>query len=41
LGAGAGAVRLRKANGVVLVLHGPKLGAELSASLARVTITMK
>ena len=37
----AGAARLRNANGVVLVLHGPKLGMELSASLARVTITMK
>ena len=40
LAAGAGAVRLRNANGVILVLRGPKLGAELSASLARVTITM-
>ena len=39
--AGAGAARLRNANGVILVLQGPKLGAELSASLARVTITMK
>src|SRR6266404_6759045 len=39
--AGAGVVRLRNADGVILVLKGPKLGAELSASLSRVTITMK
>ncbi|WP_027580372.1 hypothetical protein [Bradyrhizobium sp. Ai1a-2] len=39
--AGAGAARLRNANGVVLVLRGPRLGVELSASLARVTITMR
>jgi hypothetical protein len=39
--AGAGAARLRNSNGVVLVLRGPRLGVELSASLARVTITMK
>ncbi|MDI4234603.1 hypothetical protein AAFX91_19315 [Bradyrhizobium sp. 31Argb] len=39
--AGAGAVRLQNANGVVLVLSGPRLGVELSASLARITITMK
>jgi hypothetical protein len=41
LGAGAGTARLRNANGVVLVLRGPRLGVEFSASLARVTITMK
>jgi hypothetical protein len=38
---GAGAVRLRNANGVILVLHGPSLGVELSTSLARVTVTMR
>jgi hypothetical protein len=37
---GVGAARLRNANGVVLVVRGPKLGAGLSANLARVTITM-
>jgi hypothetical protein len=40
LGGGVGGVRLQNANGVVLVLHGPQLGVELSASLARITITM-
>jgi hypothetical protein len=41
LGAGAGGVRLRNPNGVVLLLQEPKLGVGLSASLARVTIAMK
>ena len=37
---GAAIARLRNANGVVLVIRGPKLGAGLSVNLARVTITM-
>ena len=37
---GMGVARLRNANGVVLVIRGPKLGAGLSVNLARVTITM-
>lgn len=37
---GIGAARLRNAKGVILVVHGPKLGAGLSVNLARVTITM-
>ena len=38
---GVGVARLRNANGVVLVVRGPKLGVGLSVALARVTITMK
>ena len=38
---GIGIARLRNANGVVLVVRGPKLGVGLSVALARVTITMK
>ena len=38
---GMGVARLRNANGVILVVHGPKLGAGFSVNLARVTITMK
>jgi hypothetical protein len=37
---GMGVARLRNANGVVLIVRGPKLGAGLSINLARVTITM-
>jgi hypothetical protein len=37
---GIGVARLRNANGVILVLRGPKLGVGLSINLARVTITM-
>jgi hypothetical protein len=37
---GVGIARLRNANGVTLVVRGPKLGAGLSVNLARVTITM-
>ena len=37
---GAGVARLRNANGVVLVVRGPKVGMGLSINLARVTITM-
>jgi hypothetical protein len=38
---GMGIARLRNANGVIIVVHGPKLGAGLSVALARITITMK
>ena len=38
--AGAGGVQLQNGNGVILQLSGPKVGLELSASLAGVTITM-
>ena len=37
---GIGVARLRNANGVTLVVRGPKLGVGLSVNLARVTITM-
>ena len=37
---GMGVARLRNANGVVLVVRGPRLGAGVSVSLARVIITM-
>jgi hypothetical protein len=37
---GIGVARLRNANGVILVVRGPKLGVGLSVNLARVTITM-
>lgn len=37
---GMGIARLRNANGVVLTVRGPKLGAGFSINLARVTITM-
>ena len=37
---GVGVARLRNANGVILVVRGPKFGAGLSVNLARVTITM-
>jgi hypothetical protein len=40
IGGGIGVARLRNANGVILVLRGPKLGAGVSIGLARVTITM-
>ena len=40
LAAGAGGVQLQNANGVILQLSGPKVGVELSAALAGVTITM-
>jgi hypothetical protein len=46
LAGGAGSVRLRNtngviANGVILQLSGPKVGVELSAALAGVTIRLK
>ena len=37
---GVNAVRLQNANGVILVLQGPKIGVELSANVAHVTVTM-
>jgi hypothetical protein len=39
--AGVSGVRLQNANGVVLILQGAKLGVELSASVAAVTVTMQ
>lgn len=39
--AGAGTVQLKNANGVVLQLSGPKVGAEVSAAIGGVTIRMK
>jgi len=39
--AGVSGVRLRNEKGVVLVLRGAKLGVEVSANLALITITMK
>jgi hypothetical protein len=41
LAAGAGGVQLQNANGVILQLSGGKVGVELSAALAGVTITMQ
>ena len=41
LAAGAQGVQLQNANGVILQLSGPKVGVEMSAALAGVTITMK
>jgi len=39
--AGGGGVQLQNANGVILQLSGPRVGAELSAALGGVTITLK
>lgn len=39
--AGAGAVQLQNANGVILQLSGPKIGAEVSAAVGGVTIQLK
>ena len=39
--AGAGAVQLQHANGVILQLSGPKVGAEVSAAVGGVTIRLK
>jgi lipid-binding SYLF domain-containing protein len=41
LAAGAGAVQLQNANGVILQLSGPKIGAEVSAAVGGVTIAMR
>lgn len=38
---GAGAVQLQNANGVILQLSGPKVGAEVSAAVGGVTIRLK
>ena len=38
---GAGGVQLQNANGVVLQLHGVKVGVELSAAVGGVTVTMR
>ncbi|WP_061024803.1 hypothetical protein [Bradyrhizobium sp. CCH5-F6] len=39
--AGAGVVQLQNANGVILQLSGPKVGAEVSAAVGGVTIRLK
>jgi hypothetical protein len=39
--AGVGGVQLQNANGVILQLSGPKVGAEVSAAVAGVTIRLK
>ncbi|WP_439367997.1 hypothetical protein ACRQ5Q_21980 [Bradyrhizobium sp. PMVTL-01] len=39
--AGAGAVQLQNANGVILQLTGPRVGAEVSAAVGGVTIRLK
>ena len=39
--AGAGGVQLQNGNGVILQLSGPRVGAELSASVGGVTIRLK
>lgn len=39
--AGAGGVQLQNGNGVILQLSGPKVGAEVSAAVGGVTITMR
>jgi hypothetical protein len=41
IAAGAGAVQLQNANGVILQLSGPRVGAELSAAVGGVTIALK
>ena len=39
--AGAGGVQLQNANGVILQLSGPRVGAEVSAAVGGVTIRLK
>lgn len=39
--AGAGGVQLQNANGVILQLSGPKIGAEVSAAVGGVTVRLK
>jgi hypothetical protein len=41
LAAGAGGVQLRNAKGVIVQLSGPRVGAEASAAVGGVTITMQ
>jgi hypothetical protein len=40
IAAGAGAVQLQNANGVILQLSGPRVGAEVSAAVGGVTIRL-
>ncbi len=40
-GGGAGGVQLQNANGVILQLSGPKVGAEVSAAVGGVTVRLK
>jgi hypothetical protein len=40
LASGVGGVMLQQADGVMLQLHGVKVGVEVSANMAGVTITM-
>ncbi len=39
--AGAGGVQLQNANGVILQLSGPRVGAEASAAVGGVTVRLK
>jgi hypothetical protein len=39
--AGAGSVQLQNANGVILQLSGPRVGAEVSAAVGGVTVRLK
>ena len=41
IAAGAGGVQLQNANGVILQLSGPRVGAEVSAAVGGVTIRLK
>ena len=41
IAAGAGGVQLQNANGVILQLSGPRVGAEVSAAFGGVTIRLK
>jgi len=41
IAAGGGATQLQNANGVILQLSGPRIGAEVSAAVGGVTITMQ
>jgi hypothetical protein len=41
IGGGAGSVQLRNERGVILQLHGVKLGAEISVALSRVQVSME
>jgi hypothetical protein len=41
IAAGGGGVQLQNANGVILQLSGPKVGAEVSAAVGGVTIRLK
>ena len=41
IAAGAGSVQLQNGRGVILQLSGPKVGAEVSAAVGGVTVTLK